>query len=55
VQRFEGTWVDFPVTTNVSGGRFATYVTTSRTGQNRFRVLDPDSGRVSAAARVTVG
>jgi hypothetical protein len=55
VQRFEEGWVDFPVTVNVRSGRFATYVTTSRTGQNRFRVLDPVSGRTSDAVRVTVG
>ena len=46
VQRMEnGAWSDFPVTMSVSGGTFATYVQTSRTGPNEFRVVDTDSGR----------
>ncbi|WP_210439120.1 hypothetical protein [Nocardioides xinjiangensis] len=56
VQRLEnGTWSDFPVTMSVSGGTFATYVQTSRTGPNKFRVVDTDSDVVSNEVTVTVG
>lgn len=56
VQRFENdTWTDFPVTMSVSGGTFATYVQTSRTGPNKFRVVDTDSDVVSNEITVTVG
>lgn len=54
VQRFEGQWTDFPVTANVRGGTFTTYVLTSRTGLTRFRVTDVASGRSSNPVRVTV-
>jgi hypothetical protein len=56
VQRFEGgAWTDFPVTTTVSGGVFSTYVTTSRPGLTRFRVVDTGNGKHSNAVRITVG
>jgi hypothetical protein len=56
VQRLEdGQWTDFPVTMSVSGGSFATYVQTSRTGPNQFRVVDTDSDVVSNEVTVTVG
>lgn len=56
VQRFEdGAWTDFPVTMSVSGGTFATYVQTSRTGPNKFRVRDTDSDALSNEVTVTVG
>jgi hypothetical protein len=56
VQRFEhGSWSDFPVTTSVSGGQFATYITTSHTGPQQFRVADKAAGRQSNAVRVRVG
>ncbi|WP_416954623.1 hypothetical protein ACNKF0_20430 [Nocardioides sp. T5] len=56
VQRMEnGAWSDFPVTMSVSGGTFATYVQTSRTGPNEFRVVDTDSDVVSNEVTVTVG
>jgi hypothetical protein len=56
VQRFEnGAWSDFPVTMSVSGGTFGTYVQTSRTGPNKFRVVDTDSDVVSNEVTVTVG
>lgn len=55
VQRFEKGWSDFPVSASVSGGQFATYVTTGRSGVNRFRVLDTGSGKASNLVRVTVG
>ncbi|QWZ07961.1 hypothetical protein KRR39_21780 [Nocardioides panacis] len=55
VQRFEGSWVDFPVTASVRGGSFATFVYTGRSGPNRFRVVDKASGRTSNPVRVVVG
>ena len=56
VQRFEdGAWTDFPVTVSVSGRTFATYVMTSRTGENKFRVVDTDTGTASNEVAVTVG
>jgi hypothetical protein len=56
VQRMEnGAWSDFPVTMSVSGGTFATYVQTSRTGPNEFRVVDTDSDVVSNKVTITVG
>jgi hypothetical protein len=55
VQRKEnGVWTDFPVTTSVSAGTFATYVQTSHTGLNLFRVSDGASGRTSNVVKVTV-
>ncbi len=54
VQRFEGSWSDFPVTANVRGGIFTTYIVTSRTGKAKFRVLDLGSGRASNAVTVTI-
>ncbi len=55
MQRFEGgAWSDFPVTASVSGGQFATYVTTSHTGPQRIRVADKATHRTSNAVRVTV-
>ena len=55
VQRFEGSWVDFPVNASVRGGSFSTYVYTGRSGPNRFRVVDKASGRTSNPVRVLVG
>ncbi len=56
VQRREGgQWADFSVTVGVNGDSFATYVQTSRVGENRFRVLDSDSGSASNVVIVTVG
>lgn len=56
VERFEGgRWTDFPVGASVSGGQFTTYVTTSRSGQQRFRVVDPLGNKSSNPVRVTVG
>jgi len=55
VQRFEsGQWQDFPVTASVSNQTFSTYVQTSRSGVNKFRVIDTDSQLASNAVRVTV-
>lgn len=55
VQRFSGGWEDFPVQATVRSGRFSTYITTTRTGANRLRVLDRGTGAASAPVRVTVG
>ncbi len=56
VQRFtSGSWSDFPVTVSVSDETFSTYVQTSQSGKNRFRVVDTDSGRTSNEVTVTVG
>lgn len=54
VQRFEGTWQEFPTSATVSGGTFTTYVKTGRTGQNRFRVVDQESGKTSNPVSVRV-
>jgi hypothetical protein len=55
VQRLQGGWTDFPVTIPVDGGRFSTYIQTSRTGDARFRVVDKGAGRSSNVVRVTIG
>ena len=56
VQRREGGgWSDFPVQATVRGGTFATYVQTGRGGSNRFRVVDPRTGKASNAVTVAVG
>lgn len=56
VQRREGAaWVDFPVEATVRGGSFQTYLFTSRTGEQLFRVYDPTTGRSSASVTVTIG
>jgi hypothetical protein len=56
VQRFvAGGWQDFPVTTSVSDETFSTYVQTSQTGVNRFRVVDTDTGTESNEVKVTIG
>ncbi len=55
VQRFQGgSWADFPVTVPVDGDGFSTYVATGRTGPNRFRVVDTDTGQRSNQVVVTV-
>ncbi|MGY2876669.1 hypothetical protein ACVW00_003859 [Marmoricola sp. URHA0025 HA25] len=56
VQRFEnGQWADFGVQVRVNLGTFETYVLTSRTGDQRFRVFEPDSQTASNEVTVTVG
>lgn len=55
VQRFEGGWSDFPVSANVSGGIFNTFILTSRTGKARFRVFDHALNRASNPVTVTIG
>ncbi len=56
VQRLEGgKWADFPVTMSVSSGTFSTYVQTSHTGINEFRVIDTDTETTSNSVKVKVG
>jgi hypothetical protein len=50
----DGKWEDFPVTAAVSGQTFSTYVQTGRSGLQRFRVRDSDTGEVSNVVAVTV-
>ncbi|MGZ4436839.1 MAG: hypothetical protein ACXVW6_04325 [Nocardioidaceae bacterium] len=54
VQRWQGGWSDFPVTTSVSGGQFHTWVQTGQSGRQQFRVLDRASGKHSNPVSVTV-
>ena len=56
VQRLEsGQWTDFySVTASVSNQTFSTYVQTSASGLNKFRVVDTDTGLTSNVVRVTV-
>ncbi len=56
IQRREnGAWTDFPVTANVQGGSFETWIQTSRTGKQVFRVFDVAKDRGSNTVTVTVG
>ena len=55
VQRLEGgKWADFGVHVNVNLGTFDTYVMTGRTGDQKFRVFDPQSDTASNEVTVTV-
>jgi len=54
VQRFENGWSDFPVSATVSGGSFHTWISTSRAGLQRFRVVDHATDKHSNEVRVTV-
>ncbi|HEX6876967.1 MAG TPA: hypothetical protein VF165_15010 [Nocardioidaceae bacterium] len=55
VQRLEGgSWNNFPTSASVSGGTFSTYVMTGQQGDNKFRVVDTDSGKKSNDVNVTV-
>ncbi len=56
VQRKEGAvWADFPVDTAVSGGVFDTWIQTSRSGTQQFRVHDKAANRSSNVVTVVVG
>ena len=56
IQRQEsGGWTDFPVTVTVRGGAFDTWITTSHTGRNVFRVYDVQAKRASNTVAVTIG
>jgi len=55
VQRFEsGRWSNFGVQATVKVGTFATYIMTGRTGENRFRVFDPQTKKGSNVILVTI-
>ncbi|HEX7738301.1 MAG TPA: hypothetical protein VF426_01495 [Marmoricola sp.] len=55
VQRYEnGTWADFPTEADVSLGTFETFVETSHTGANKFRVYDAQNDVGSNVVTVTV-
>jgi hypothetical protein len=55
VQQYkDGAWSDFPVNVSVSGDQFTTFIQASQVGENRFRVLDTDTGEASNEVRVTI-
>ena len=55
VQRYEnGTWADFPTEADVSLCTFETFVETSHTGANKFRVYDAQNDVGSNVVTVTV-
>jgi hypothetical protein len=55
IQRREsGSWTDFPVDATVRGGSFETWIQTSRTGEQVFRVYDGAAERASNTVTVTV-
>jgi hypothetical protein len=56
VQRLEGgTWADFPTEARVNMGTFETYVMTSHTGRNKFRVYDPQEDKASNVVTIRIG
>ena len=55
VQRFDnGKWSNFGVAGDRQVGTFATYIMTGRTGENRFRVFDPEAKKGSNVILVTI-
>jgi len=55
VQRFEdGSWTNFGVQATVRVGTFETYIMTGRTGENRFRMFDPEAQEGSNVILVTI-
>jgi hypothetical protein len=55
VQRKDPTgWTDFPVHATVRGGAFDTWISTTHTGVNTFRVYDVQANRASNTVDVTV-
>ncbi len=54
-RRQEGSWVDFPVTAQVSDQEFTTWIQTTRTGRSPFRVFDKGRGRASNVVVIAVG
>jgi len=56
IQRKEGgAWTEFPVQASVRGGSFETWIQTTRTGRQQFRVFDVEANRASNTVTVTVG
>ena len=54
-RREAGNWTDFQVTMSVVDETFSTYVQTSNSGTNVFRVIDTDTGTASNVVKVNVG
>lgn len=55
VQRKDnGAWTNFGVDATVRAGGYETYVITSRTGDNQFRMFDPGSNQGSNVVTVTI-
>jgi hypothetical protein len=55
VQRYEdGQWSNFGVQATVKVGTFETYIMTGRTGENRFRMFDPETQEGSNVILVTI-
>jgi len=55
VQQWEGgAWGEFPVTASVVNETFTTYIQTSQSGKNRFRVVDTDTGEASNEVAITI-
>jgi hypothetical protein len=55
VQRFDaGQWTNFGVQATVRVGTFSTYIMTGHTGENRFRVYDPQAKEGSNVILVTI-
>jgi len=55
VQRMEdGAWQDFPVTEDVTGGVFSTYIQTGQLGEQKFRMRDTESGLTSNVVTITI-
>lgn len=50
-----GQWADFPVTVPVYGDSFSTFIQAGAIGENKFRVLDTDTGEASNEVVVTIG
>jgi len=51
----KGPWSDFPTSTSVNGGTYATYIKTGLIGVNHFRMLDKATGKSSNIVTVTIG
>ena len=50
-----GPWADFPTTTHVSGGQYATFIKTGMVGTNHFRMIDTATGVTSNVVTVKIG
>lgn len=53
-RRQDGGWIDFPVTATVRGGVFETWIQTTRTGKQQFRMYDESADKASNTVRVTI-
>ena len=50
-----GSWTTFPVSVTVTGDTFRTYIYSGNPGPQRFRVVDPGSGKASNPVTITIG